>query len=215
MASTNHNHRRAFGRHRRSVRLAGIAFATAAILACIPVASQAATTARIGTSGNVYVNSGGEANTVNLTDTGSEIWILDSSAAVFAGSGCVQYNSGNVYCPYPSGVWRGLFVQTNGGGDHITLHRYGSGDDPIVWLSGGGESDTILGSSFRETINGGAGPDSLTGNGGYDDVFGDEGGDNLFVRDAVRDKAECGAGVRDYVQRDLKLDTVSGCEMLG
>ena len=77
-------------------------------------------------------------------------------------------------------------------------------------VDAGPGNDTVVGSDSVNTLAGGDGDDRLEGRGGVDTFFGGDGADALLVRDGLRERVDCGAGI-DGGEGDT-IDLIADCE---
>jgi len=184
---------------RRALTLATTA---GALLAAAPGAHAA--TATLSGDTITYTAAPGESNSLNLSQSGGNVILDDSSAVTITdGGGCPIAVSGNAECP-EAGVTK-IVVDLGDEDD-------GTGVDPsmlsALTINGGPGNDYLNGSAQGDVINGGDGQDSLNGYGGADTLNG-EGGQDSLDGGAGNDTLNGGAG-GDYGNGGDGDDTFNG-----
>ena len=140
------------------------------------VASAAAVTADIRTSGTIelgpvtFTGARGEVNRVTVTNVLGRLRFHDDNNRVRARGDCDQVNRNTAVCP---------------SSEDIAQVRLGNRDDTakvegLVTVLGGDGNDLLRGSAGNDILNGERGNDTLHGFGNGDDLTGGPGRDRLF-----------------------------------
>ncbi len=147
---------------------AGLVLAIIAVLG-LPTAAFAAPTTVTLAAGTVTVTGDDLVNTVVISDSGTFVFVEDTTQGVTPGAGCEPDDDpnfpGRARCDKLTGVT--LIVVTLAAGND-TLNTTGLGE-PLT-VSGGADNDILEGGSQADTLNGDAGDDTLDG-GGLNDLL--------------------------------------------
>ena len=160
-----------------------------------------------------FTATAGEANTVNVSVSGSDVRI-DDATAVTASAPC-SVDSGDAVCPFDSddvvvidlGDQGDRFSTGPGVTIPLTINA-GEGDDGALGaLEGGAGPDTLHGGPGNDTLAGMDGNDTVNGDAGSDSLFGGVGADTLNGGDG-EDTLEGGDGA-DTLNGGADLDNAS------
>jgi Ca2+-binding RTX toxin-like protein len=149
--------------------LGGLVLALIALFGFPTAAFAAATTVAV-VGDTVTVTGDATVNQVSVNDTGSFVFVDDTTAGETPGSGCETdpVLTTRVRCSKQSGVVTTIDVSLFGGNDILTS----TGLDMPLSVSGGDGNDDLTGGTQRDILNGDAGDDSLDGRGLNDDLNG-------------------------------------------
>jgi len=214
---------------RRFVLLATIA----AGLCAVPAAASASTAAVTGNETITISAGAGEANHIQITDSGSREQITDT-VGITAGGGCEQLEATKVLCEMPGTYLHLLTIVDLGDGNDYYQDAFtgarddidaGTGDDEIYSdleddiVRGGPGNDKISGGSGTDQLDGAAGDDNVAGNSGNDTVFGgagrdllegdgpstDDGSDTIRAEDGEKDTVSCDNGTDKVTADDIDV----------
>lgn len=159
------------GRH--GIRLAVVAAAALAILACNPIAALASRASVTNGTPNgtlKYLAAAGEANHVDIAWASGGYTITDTGATITAGAGCTSIDAHHVSCP-PASI---LTLEAKDLADTVTVST-----PTFTIVNGGSGDDTLVGGSGVDTFDGGPGDDALGGGDASDFLIGGTGADFL------------------------------------
>ncbi len=198
----------------RKVALVG-GVASGVLVAASPASASFASIAAHDSGSQIQVSGEpGEANDIEITQTGAT-YVITDSAGITAGSGCSGGGT-MVTCPDPSGAIVRVVANGADGPDIVVLGAGipglligGPGADRVTGgpagdtLSGVGDADVLIGGDGPDRLLGGNRGDSLVGGSGEDRLLGEQGPDRLRARDGERDVVDGGAS-RDRATADRK-----------
>ncbi|WP_127501594.1 calcium-binding protein [Actinoplanes solisilvae] len=167
----------------KSVAVATVVVAWAALLPAPAQAATAAGQARISRDGVFFTAARGAVNDIVLTRSGRTVTI-DDRVAIKAGVGCVAVRGDSTKVRCTTNVALGYISVDLGDKNDRLLNKTsaraavdgGSGNDR---LTGGPGRDGLLGGVGNDTVNGGGGNDMLSGGYGNDVLDGGSGNDTL------------------------------------
>lgn len=193
---------------------------TTVALGAATVLSAGQAHAATGVSANstrIFVDAvAGKANELSVTRSGNLVTISDSGDTVTAGSGCTQFDSDTVTCPYDA---RTLTLNMGDLGDTVLVTGYlpaniygGSGNDIITMDYAATAPTYLYGQEGHDYIFGGAGVDNIVGGAGDDTLFGRNGNDRLDAVDfSIGNDRSYGDAGTDTCTGDLS-DLKDSCE---
>jgi hypothetical protein len=183
------------------------------------------------------INMSAENDAISVTQSGSEIVMLDQVGISGFPADCHRQSPTIVACP-ASGYDDFAFF-TGAGNDSVTIQAIypnltikqifgpsvavfmnatlGPGNDTFVGgngtnaAAGGAGRDRMIGGPANDLLNGNQGSDHVSGGGGVDELFGNAGRDRITAGPGVPDLMVGGKG-RDSCIADEGKDLVAGCE---